>query len=143
MWGNRKSSGLRLMPASYRAREALMMNNKGLTICDNRTGRKYELAIENGALRTMDLRRIKTAPDDFGLLGYDPAFMNTASCKSAITFIDGERGILRHRGYPIEQLAERCTFLEVAYLLLHGELPPAPSWRTGRNWSQTTRRSMS
>jgi len=102
------------------------MNNEGLTIFDNRTGLKYELAIENGALHTMDLRQIKTAPHDFGLLGYDPAFMNTASCKSAITFIDGERGILRYRGYPIEQLAEQCTFLEVAYLLLHGELPSPP-----------------
>jgi citrate synthase len=102
------------------------MNNESLTILDNRTGLKYQVAIENGALRTIDLRQIKTIPGDFGLVGYDPAFMNTASCKSAITFIDGERGILRYRGYPIEQLAERCTFLEVAYLLLHGELPSPP-----------------
>ena len=73
----------------------------------------------------MDLRQIKTGPDDFGLMTYDPAFMNTASCQSAITYLDGEKGILRYRGYPIEQLAEHCTFLEVAYLLLNGELPTA------------------
>jgi citrate synthase len=94
-----------------------------LSIVDNRTGKSYEIPIENGAIRAMDLRQIKTGPDDFGLMSYDPAFMNTASCKSAITFIDGEKGILRYRGYPIEQLAEKSTFLETAYLLLHGELP--------------------
>jgi citrate synthase len=94
-----------------------------LTIVDNRTGKSYEIPIENGTIRAMDLRQIKTGPDDFGLMSYDPAFMNTASCKSAITFIDGEKGILRYRGYPIEQLAERSTFLETALLLLHGELP--------------------
>jgi citrate synthase len=79
--------------------------------------------IDNGTIRAMDLRQIKTGPDDFGLMTYDPAFMNTASCRSTITFIDGDRGILRYRGYPIEVLAEHCTFLEVAYLLLFGELP--------------------
>jgi citrate synthase len=94
-----------------------------LTVVDNRTNKTYTLPIEKGAIRTMDLRQIKTGPEDFGLLGYDPAFMNTASCRSKITFIDGERGILRYRGYNIEELAENCTFLEVAYLLLHGELP--------------------
>ena len=94
-----------------------------LTITDNRTNKAYTVPIEKGAVRAMDLRQIKTGPEDFGLMTYDPAFMNTASCHSAITFIDGDRGILRYRGYPIEQLAEKCTFLEVAYLLLNGELP--------------------
>ncbi len=99
------------------------MPDNSLTVVDNRTGATYTLPIENGAIRAMDLRKIKAAPDDFGLLSYDPAFMNTASCRSRITFIDGERGILRYRGYNIEDLAEKCTYLEVAYLLLHGELP--------------------
>ena len=94
-----------------------------ITLVDNRTGKSYELPVEHGAIRTTDLRQIRTGPDDFGLLAYDPAFMNTAACKSRITYIDGERGILEYRGYPIEQLAERSTFLETAYLLLHGELP--------------------
>src|SRR6202051_3846820 len=94
-----------------------------LTVTDNRTGKSYELPIQDGTVRAMDLRQIKTAPDDFGLMTYDPAFMNTASCKSSITYIDGDKGILRYRGYPIEALAERCTFLEVAYLLMFGELP--------------------
>jgi citrate synthase len=94
-----------------------------LTITDNRTGQNYTLPVENGTIRAMDLRKIKTGPEDFGLMTYDPAFMNTASCRSAITYIDGDRGILRYRGYPIEVLAEHCTFLEVTYLLLFGELP--------------------
>jgi len=94
-----------------------------LTITDNRTGKQYEIPIENDTIRAMDLRKIKVADDDFGLMTYDPAFMNTASCKSRITFIDGDKGILRYRGYPIEQLAEQSTYLEVAYLLLNGELP--------------------
>jgi citrate synthase len=96
-----------------------------ITITDNRTGQTYTLPVENGTIRAMDLRKIKTGPEDFGLMTYDPAFMNTASCRSAITFIDGDRGILRYRGYPIEVLAEHCTFLEVAYLILFGELPTA------------------
>jgi citrate synthase len=96
-----------------------------LTITDNRTGQNYNLPIENGTIRAMDLRKIKTGPEDFGLMTYDPAFTNTASCRSAITYIDGDRGILRYRGYPIEVLAEHCTYLEVAYLLLFGELPTA------------------
>jgi citrate synthase len=96
-----------------------------LTIVDNRTGRSYEIAISAGAVRAMDLRQIRTGPGDFGLLAYDPAFMNTASTRSAITFIDGDRGVLEYRGYPIEQLAERATFLDVAYLLIRGELPTA------------------
>jgi citrate synthase len=99
------------------------MPENTLTITDNRTGQTYTVPIEDGAIRAMNLRQIKTGPEDFGLLTYDPAFMNTASCRSAITYIDGDRGILRYRGYPIEVLAERCTFLEVAYLLLFGELP--------------------
>jgi citrate synthase len=99
------------------------MDKQSLTITDNRTDISYTLPISDGTIRAMDLRQIKTGPDDFGLMTYDPAFMNTASCKSAITYLDGDRGILRYRGYPIEQLAENCTFLEVAYLLLYGELP--------------------
>src|SRR6476660_2074371 len=94
-----------------------------LTITDRRTGRVYEVPITNGTIRAMDLRQIKTGADDFGLMAYDPAFLNTASCTSRITFIDGDTGILRYRGYPIEVLAEKCTYLEVAYLLLYGELP--------------------
>jgi citrate synthase len=98
-------------------------NLETLTITDNRTGKQYDLPIENGTIKAIDLRQIKTDPEDFGLMTYDPAFMNTASCKSKITFIDGDKGILQYRGYPIADLAERCTYLEVAYLLLHGELP--------------------
>lgn len=94
-----------------------------LRVTDGRTGKTYDMPIENGAVRAMDFRQIKVSPDDFGLMVYDPAFMNTASCKSKITFIDGDKGILRYRGYPIEQLAEQCTYLEVAYLVLYGELP--------------------
>jgi citrate synthase len=101
------------------------MANKTLTITDNRTGRQYEIPIEHGAIRTADLRQIKTSEDDFGLLGYDPAFTNTASCKSRITFIDGDRGILLYRGYPIEELAAHSTYLETAYLIVKGELPDA------------------
>jgi citrate synthase len=94
-----------------------------LTITDNRTGKQYELPIENETIRANDLRQMKVNPDDFGIMTYDPAYMATASCKSTITFIDGDKGILRYRGYPIEQLAEKCSYLEVAYLLLFGELP--------------------
>src|SRR5256714_8336610 len=100
-----------------------------LEIKDSRTEKTYSVQVVRGgvegdtATRAMDLRQIKTSPDEFGLMTYDPAFMNTASCKSAITFIDGDKGILRYRGYPIEQLAEKSTFLEVAWLLRHGELP--------------------
>ena len=94
-----------------------------LTITDNRTGKSYEVPIAEGTIKAVDLRNIKTDADDFGLMTYDPAFMNTAACRSAITYIDGDKGILRYRGYPIEQLAEQATFLEVAYLLAEGELP--------------------
>jgi citrate synthase len=94
-----------------------------LTITDNRTGRTYDVPVTDGTIRAIDLRKIKVDDDDFGLMTYDPAFTNTASCRSAITFIDGDKGILEYRGYPIEQLAEHSTYLEVAYLLLNGELP--------------------
>ena len=96
-----------------------------LTVVDNRTGQSYELPITDGTIRATDLRQIKVDEDDFGLMTYDPAFMNTASCRSEVTYLDGDRGILRYRGYPIEQLAEKSTFLEVAYLLVYGELPTA------------------
>jgi len=99
------------------------MSEQSLTIRDDRTGKSYTLPIENGTVRAMDLRQIKTDADDFGLMTYDPALMNTASTKSAITFIDGDKGILEYRGYPVDQLAKRCTFLEVAYLILFGDLP--------------------
>src|SRR5271168_1933940 len=101
------------------------MAKDSLTITDNRTGKSYELAIENETIRAADLRQIRVSPDDFGLMSYDPAFTNTASCKSKITFIDGDLGILRYRGYPIEELAEKSNYLETAYLLLNGELPNA------------------
>jgi citrate synthase len=94
-----------------------------LTITDNRTGKSYEVPIKDGTIKALDLRQIKVTPDEFGMMTYDPAFMNTASCRSSITFIDGDKGILEYRGYPIEQLAEKSTYLEVAYLLIHGELP--------------------
>ncbi len=94
-----------------------------LTVTDNRTGQTYEIPIEDGTIRAMDLRKIKVDDEDFGVMSYDPAFMNTASCRSSITFIDGDQGILEYRGYPIEQLAEHSCYLEVAYLLIHGELP--------------------
>ena len=99
------------------------MSKNTLTITDNRTGKNYELPITDGTIRTVDLRQIKAGDEDFGLMGYDPAYLNTASCRSAITLIDGDKGILRYRGYPIEQLAETSSYLEVAYLLFHGELP--------------------
>ena len=94
-----------------------------LTVTDNRTGKQYEIPIEDNTIRATELRNIKVNEDDFGLMTYDPAYMATASCRSAITFIDGEKGILEYRGYPIEQLAEQSSYLEVAYLLVHGELP--------------------
>jgi citrate synthase len=94
-----------------------------LTITDNRTGKSYEVPVENGTIRAIDLRKIRVSDDDFGLMSYDPAFMNTASCKSRITYIDGDKGILEYRGYPIEELAEKSTYLETAYLVVFGELP--------------------
>jgi len=100
-----------------------MIQQDALTIIDSRTEKEYSIPITNGTIKAMDLRQIKVSDDDFGMMTYDPAFMNTASCKSRITYIDGDKGILQYRGIPIEQLAERSTFLEVAYLLINGELP--------------------
>lgn len=97
-----------------------------LTVTDNRTGQTYELPIEDDTIHALDLRQIKVREDDFGMMSYDPAFTNTASCRSAITYIDGEAGILQHRGIPIEQLCEKSTYLEVSYLLVYGELPTRP-----------------
>jgi citrate synthase len=94
-----------------------------LTITDNRTGKQYEIQVQDGTIRAMDLRQIKVTPDEFGMMTYDPAFMNTAACRSRITFIDGDKGVLLYRGYPIEQLAEHSDFLETTYLILFGELP--------------------
>ena len=101
------------------------MSNESIQITDNRTGKNYALPLQNGNIRASDLRQIKVNPDDFGMMSYDPSYLNTAACQSSITFIDGDKGILRYRGYPIEQLAESCSFLDVAYLLLFGELPDA------------------
>ncbi|HEY4839355.1 MAG TPA: citrate/2-methylcitrate synthase, partial [Candidatus Acidoferrales bacterium] len=98
-------------------------SRESLSITDNRTGKSYEVPIKDGAIPAVDLRQIKTGPDDFGLMTYDPAFNNTAACISRITYIDGDKGILRYRGYPIEVLAEKSTYLETAFLILHGELP--------------------
>ncbi|MEI6776092.1 MAG: citrate synthase [Chloroflexales bacterium] len=99
------------------------MGKDTLTVTDNRTGKTYEVPIADNTIRAIDLRKIKTSDDDFGLMSYDPAYMNTAECKSTITFIDGDKGILEYRGYPIEQLAEQSTYLETAYLLIYGDLP--------------------
>src|SRR5687768_1574718 len=99
------------------------MTKETLTITDNRTGRSYEIPITHGTVRAMDLRQIKVTDDEFGMMSYDPAFTNTAATTSKITFIDGDRGILWYRGIPIDQLAENSSFLETAYLLIHGELP--------------------
>src|SRR3990172_7481426 len=99
------------------------MRKDQLTVTDNRTGRTYELPVTDGTVRAMDFRQMKVSDDDFGLMVYDPAATNTASCRSAITYIDGDRGILEYRGYPIEQLAEGGSFLEIAYLVIYGELP--------------------
>jgi citrate synthase len=99
------------------------MDNNSLTVTDNRTQKTYNFQLVDGCVNAMDLRQIKTGPEDFGVMSYDPAFKNTASCQSSITFIDGDKGILLYRGYPIEQLAEHCDFLEVAWLILFGELP--------------------
>ena len=108
-----------------------------LTVLDNRTDKSYQIPVVEGCVSAMELRKIKTDAEDFGVMSYDPAFLNTASCRSSITFIDGDRGILRYRGYPIEQLAENCTFLEVAYLLLFGELPTE---RELQQWAANVKR---
>ena len=104
------------------------MTKDSLTITDNRTGKTYEIPVKQGTIRAIDLRQIKAGDDDFGLMTYDPAFTNTAACQSRITFIDGEKGILNYRGYPIEQLAEQSTYLDTAYLIVHGELPTRPQY---------------
>ncbi|HVC42173.1 MAG TPA: citrate/2-methylcitrate synthase, partial [Candidatus Saccharimonadales bacterium] len=101
-----------------------------LTVTDNRTGATYEIPIEQGAIRATAFEQLRATGDEHGLLVYDPAFMNTASCVSRITYIDGDQGILRYRGYPIEELAEHSTYLETAYLLVHGELPTGPQAQT-------------
>src|SRR3954465_11769279 len=128
--GNGETTGQRRREGAMADEQTQSENGGGvatakdtLSITDNRTGEQYEVDIENGTIKTMDLRQIKVNEDDFGLMGYDPAFTNTASTKSEITFIDGEAGVLEHRGYPIEQLCEQSNYLEVAYLLVHGELP--------------------
>ena len=108
-----------------------------LTITDNRTGKQYDVPINDGTIRALDLRKIKVTDDEFGLMTYDPAYQNTSSCKSRITFIDGDKGILRYRGYPIEQLAEHSTYIETSYLLLNGELPTESQlagWNQKLNW---------
>ena len=115
------------------------MASDTLTVIDNRTGKQYEIPIKDGTIPSMELRKIKASADDFGLMTYDPAFMNTANCRSAITFIDGDQGILRYRGYPIEELAESKSFLQVAWLLLHGELPTPEQSARGRRTSPRTR----
>ena len=99
------------------------MGENTFTVTDNRTGRTYTLPVEHGTVKAMDFRQIKTTEDDFGVMVYDPSFTNTASCKSRVTYIDGEKGILQYRGYPIEQLAVESTYLETAYLIIFGELP--------------------
>jgi citrate synthase len=109
------------------------MDASRLTVTDHRTGKQYELPIENGTIRAIDLRQIKTDPEDFGLMTYDPGFTNTAACKSRVSYIDGDRGILRYRGYPIEELAEHSDYLETAYLIVHGELP---NRRQRDEWAQ-------
>ncbi len=110
------------------------MSRNTLSIVDNRTGKSYEIEIQDGAVRALQLRKIKTSEDDFGLVTYDPGFTNTASCRSRVTFIDGEKGILRYRGYPIEQLAQKTSYLDVAYLVFYGELPDAGQ---SRQWRDT------
>src|SRR5262245_311431 len=109
------------------------MDNSRLTVTDHRTGKQYELPIEDGTIRAIDLRQIKTDAEDFGLMTYDPGFTNTAACKSRVSYIDGDRGILRYRGYPIEELAEHSDYLETAYLIVHGELP---NRRQRDEWAQ-------
>jgi citrate synthase len=121
---------VRYRPTDLHAPRGETMQHDTLTVTDNRTGRTYELPIADETIRATDLRKIKVHEDDFGLMSYDPAFLNTASTRSAITFIDGDRGILRYRGYPIEQLAERSSYLETAYLLVHGELPTVTELET-------------
>jgi len=115
------------------------MNKESLSITDNRTGKQYEVPIQDGNIRATDLRQIKEHSEDFGMMSYDPAFMNTAACKSRITYLDGDKGILRYRGYPIDVLAEKSTYLEVAFLLLNGQLPTESQYVV---WESDVRRHM-
>jgi citrate synthase len=119
----RPTAGAETFEVARRQKEATPMSQQTLTIIDNRTGKRYEIPITHDTIRATDLRQIKVKDDDFGMVSYDPAFLNTASCISRVTFIDGDKGILRYRGYPIEELAEKSTYLETAYLVLYGELP--------------------
>src|SRR5438445_6864847 len=116
---------IRALSFPSHSQDASLVPKDSLSVTDNRTGKQYEIPVQDGAVRAVDFRQIKVGADDVGLLAYDPGYVNTASCKSAVSYIDGAQGILRYRGYPIEQLAEQSTFLETAYLLLHGELPSA------------------
>ncbi len=116
--------------AQAKKSDAPSASRQSLTVTDNRTGKTYELPITHDTIRAADLRQIKVDPTDFGMMSYDPAFNNTASCISKVTYIDGDAGILRYRGYPIEDLAEKSTYLETAYLLLNGELPTADQLKT-------------
>ncbi|HXW84750.1 MAG TPA: citrate/2-methylcitrate synthase, partial [Candidatus Binataceae bacterium] len=110
------------------------MPKNTLSVTDNRTGKTYEIPIEEGGvIRATELRQIRTSSEDFGLMSYDPAFLNTASCKSRITYIDGDKGILHYRGYPIEELAEKSNYLEVAYLIVKGELPDKEHYQRWEN----------
>src|SRR6186997_2374825 len=115
-------------PPSRCRRSRILLMADTLTITDNRTGKHYEVPIQDGTIKATDLRQVKVTNDEFGMMTYDPAFMNTAACKSRITFIDGDNGVLLYRGYPIEQLAEQSDFLEVAWLILFGELPTAKEY---------------
>src|SRR3954462_7518589 len=110
-------------PRNRCRRSRILLMAETLTITDNRTGKHYDVPIHDGTIKATDLRQVKVTDDEFGMMTYDPAFMNTAACRSRITYIDGDKGILEYRGYPIEQLAEKSTYLETAYLVLFGELP--------------------
>src|SRR3954470_10615627 len=117
-------------PRNRCRRSRILLMAETLTITDNRTGKHYDVPIQDGTIKARDLRQIKVTPDEFGMMTYDPAFMNTAACKSRITYIDGDNGVLLYRGYPIEQLAEQSDFLETAWLILFGELPSAAEYKT-------------
>src|SRR3954465_5494258 len=110
-------------PRNRCRRSRILLMAETLTITDNRTGKHYDVPIHDGTIKATGLRQVKVTDDEFGMMTYDPAFMNTAACKSRITFIDGDKGVLEYRGYPIEQLAEQSGFLETPFLILFGELP--------------------
>jgi citrate synthase len=120
-------------PDAKKAQEGSAVKRDSLSITDNRTGKSYEVPIKDGTIKAIDLRQIKEQPADFGLMTYDPAFLNTASCKSKITFIDGDKGILNYRGYPIQELAEKSNYLETAYLVVNGELPTKAEFEAWEN----------